>query len=252
MAEAAAQCAEGFVFDKAVGECVEKGNALLQLMSDGGFMMWVILTLWIVGLVIFFERGFDLWFRQALATNRFLKTVLDAVKSRRFSAALMACNVKTHHPLVAVVKAGVLRADRRAVEIERAMEKEMLAALPNLSKRISFIALLANLATLLGLLGTIMGLMEAFSAVASASATERQVALANGISVAMYTTAFGILVAVVLLFTHHLIQRRSEEVLLAVEGGASATLVALTGPVEEPSAAPAPGPAPGGGQQKAS
>jgi biopolymer transport protein ExbB/TolQ len=225
--------------DVAVEAASEASNTTLgltQIMADGGPIMWVIFGVFVLGVLIFFERQFDLYFRQALASNRFLTTVLDAVNSRRFGAALMACNVKTHHPLVAVVKAGVLRADRRAIEIERAMEKEILGALPKLQKRIAMLALLANTATLLGLLGTIMGLVQAFSDVAVASAAQRQITLANGISVALYTTAFGIVVAMLLLFAHHFTLRRSENILMAVEGGASATLVALSGPVEEPRA----------------
>lgn len=230
-ADTATKCAEGLV-EKA-GECVEAQSGVMAIMTDGGAMMWVILTVWVIGLIIFFERQYNLSIRQGLATNQFIKKVLDAVKARKFSAALRACNVKTQHPLVAVVKAGVIRADRRAIEIERAMEAEIMGAMPNLQKRVAMLALLANAATLLGLLGTIVGLMQAFSAVASASATERQVALASGISVAMYTTAFGILVAVVLLFAHHFTLRRSEAIILSVEAGASATLVALTGSVDE-------------------
>jgi biopolymer transport protein ExbB/TolQ len=231
VADGVAACNEGF--ELVDGECIEKLTGVMKIMDDGGIMMWVILAVSVAGMLIFFERAYDLYFARSLSVNRFLRLALDAVKARRFNQAVSACNVKTRHPLVAVVKAGVLRANRREKEIERAMEKEMLLALPHLQKRIGMVALLANMATLIGLLGTIMGLMSAFESVAAASATERQTALANGISEAMYTTAFGILVAVLLLFVHHLILKRSETIVLQVEGGASATLVALTGPVDE-------------------
>lgn len=207
-------------------------DGVLKIMHDGGFMMWIIFGISALGLLFFFERIFDLFIARGLSTRRFMKTVLDAVQARQYSRAVAACDARTKHPLVAVVKAGVLRADRREKEIERAMETEMLEALPGLQTRIGIIALLANMATLVGLLGTIMGLMEAFSAVAAASATERQEALASGIATAMYTTAFGILVAVLLLLCHHIASKRSEAIILATEGGASATLVALTEPIQ--------------------
>jgi biopolymer transport protein ExbB/TolQ len=82
-------------------------------------------------------------------------------------------------------------------------------------------------------LGTIFGLIAAFSSVAAASAAARQEALAAGISQAMYTTAFGISVAVPLLFFHHVLSKRMEKILIETEGGASALLVALTGVVRE-------------------
>lgn len=109
------------------------------------------------------------------------------------------------------------------------MEDKMLEALPDMRKRVAVMAVLANTATLLGLLGTIFGLIAAFSGVAAASAAERQEALAAGISQAMYTTAFGITVAVPLLFFHHLLSKRLETILLETEGGATSVLVALTG-----------------------
>ena len=208
-------------------------DVLLQLMDDGGFMMWVIFGISIAGLTLFVERVYGLFLARGLSTRAFLQGTLDLVKQRRFSDALGKCNVRTRHPLVSVVRAGIVRANRREKEIERAMENEMLAALPQLQKGIGTVALFANLATLLGLLGTILGLMTAFSAVAAATATERQEALAAGISQAMYTTAFGILVAVILLVCHHILTRRAETIILAVEGGASATVVALAAAAAE-------------------
>ncbi len=105
----------------------------------------------------------------------------------------------------------------------------MLEALPVLNKRINLLSFLANSCTLLGLLGTIFGLIAAFSSVSAASAAERQTALADGISQAMYTTAFGIVVAVPLLFFHHLLTQRQEDIINEMESGATSLLVSLTG-----------------------
>ena len=202
---------------------------LSEYLDDGGPVMYVILTVSIFGAVLFLERGFDLFIRKRLATDAFLNEVLQQAEARRFRQALNVCEIRSSHPLVQAVKAGVLRANRREKEIERAMEKEMLAALPGLYKRVSILGLLANTATLLGLLGTIFGLITAFNSVAAATAAERQTALAAGISQAMYTTAFGISVAVPLLFFHHFLSKRIESIVQQVEQGASALLVALAG-----------------------
>ncbi len=197
--------------------------------GDGGPVMWVILIASIFGTVIFLERAFDLYLTRRLDADQFSATILGLVQKRQYSAALKACDVESRHPITNVMRAGLMRANRREKDIERAMEKEMLDALPQLQKRVSFLALLANTATLVGLLGTIFGLITAFNSVAAASAAERQEALAAGISQAMYTTAFGISVAVPLLFFHHFISKRQENILLEIEGGASGLLVALSG-----------------------
>ena len=198
-------------------------------LADGGPVMYVILGLSILGTLLFLERAFDLYILRRLSSGSFLAAVMREVEAHRFGQALEACNVSTRHPLVAVVKAGILRANKREKEIERAMEKEMLEALPQLQKRIGLMALLANSATLVGLLGTIFGLITAFNSVAMASAAERQTALAAGISQAMYTTAFGISVALPLLFFHHFMSKRMEAIVMEVESGASSLLVALAG-----------------------
>jgi biopolymer transport protein ExbB/TolQ len=206
-----------------------------EWLNDGGTMMYVILLVSIVGTVVFLERVFDLYLQQRLATRPFLANILSHLEARQYRSAYEACAVRSRHPLVGVVREGVMRANRREKEIERAMEKEMLGALPRLQRRVGLLSLLANTATLMGLLGTIFGLITAFNSVAMASAAERQEALAAGISQAMYTTAFGISVAVPMLFFHHFVAKRMETIVMEVEEGATSVLVALAGGSEEQS-----------------
>ena len=92
---------------------------------------------------------------------------------------------------------------------------------------LAFLGLLGNVATLRGLLGTIFGLILAFSGVSAASAADRQAVLAEGISVAMYTTAFGIVAAVPVLFLHNILVSRSEKILVETEEGATRLMAAL-------------------------
>jgi biopolymer transport protein ExbB len=78
----------------------------------------------------------------------------------------------------------------------------MMEIIPQLEKRTPYVALLANIATLLGLLGTIMGLIQAFTAVSNANPAEKADLLSASISVAMNTTAFGLMSAIPLLLFH--------------------------------------------------
>lgn len=227
--EAANNAAAGAAQQAAAAAPADSGNVVVQYLNDGGWGMYVILAASIVGLVVFLERAFDLMIQRKLNARAFMQQVLAHVEAKRFREALTMCDVRSKHPLVRVIRAGLLRANLREKDIERAMEDEMLNALPQLQKRVQFVALLANTATLLGLLGTIFGLISAFASVAAASAAERQEALAGGISQAMYTTAFGIAVAVPLLFFHHIINQRSETMIMEIEGGATSLMVALAG-----------------------
>ena len=76
------------------------------------------------------------------------------------------------------------------------MEESMMEIIPQLEKRTPYVSLASSIATLLGLLGTIMGLIQAFTAVANANPAEKADLLSASISVAMNTTAFGLMVVV--------------------------------------------------------
>ena len=113
---------------------------------------------------------------------------------------------------------------RRRDDVEIAMEESMMEIIPTLEKRTPFIALFANICTLLGLLGTIMGLIEAFTAVANADPAEKADMLSASISVAMNTTAFGLMAAIPLLITHAIISSKTVEIIDSLEMASVKTL----------------------------
>jgi biopolymer transport protein ExbB/TolQ len=89
------------------------------------------------------------------------------------------------------------------------VEEAMLEVLPLLEKRVHYLYSLSNVATLLGLLGTVIGLIRSFSAVSLVDPAQKSALLANGISLALNNTAFGLLVAIVLMLTYSFMQARS-------------------------------------------
>jgi biopolymer transport protein ExbB len=113
---------------------------------------------------------------------------------------------------------------RRREDVEIAMEEGMVEVIPQLEKRTPYVALASNIATLLGLLGTIMGLIQAFTAVANANPAEKADMLSASISVAMNTTAFGLMVGIPLLITHAVLTTKTNEI---VDGLEMATVKAL-------------------------
>ena len=122
-------------------------------------------------------------------------------------------------PLLAMLASGVnrLRSSSRREDMEYAMEEVVLEYSLRLQKRTPFLATLANVATLLGLLGTIMGLIAAFSAVANADPSEKASLLSSSISVAMNTTAFGLITAIPLVFVHALLQGKTASIIDTME-----------------------------------
>jgi biopolymer transport protein ExbB/TolQ len=108
-------------------------------------------------------------------------------------------------------------ATRRREDVELAMEEGLMEAIPRLERRTHYLATLANIATLLGLLGTIIGLIEAFTAVAEANPADKADMLSASISVAMNTTAFGLMAGIPLLLIHSVLQTKATEVVDSLE-----------------------------------
>ena len=182
-------------------------------MKDGGVWMIPILVVAVFALAIAFERLFYILFRANINATAFMAQIQKLIMANNIDRAIKLCNAEPHAALPRVVKAGLTRANRTEKEIENAIDEAILEVGPKVNKRTSYLAMLANVATLLGLLGTIWGLIEAFKAVATAPPEMKQTLLAGGISIAMYTTAGGLMVAIPILLIHAIVLNRSNKIL---------------------------------------
>jgi biopolymer transport protein ExbB/TolQ len=140
-----------------------------------------------------------------------------------------------------------VRSARSREDVEQAMEESLMEVMPRLEKRTHYLSTFANIATLLGLLGTIVGLISAFTAVSSANPADKADLLSASISVAMNTTAFGLIVAIPLLLVHTLLQTKTTEIVDSLEMASVKFLNAITerGSEGKPAAAAAGGKAAG-------
>jgi len=187
-------------------------NALID-MKEGGVWMIPILVVAVFALAIAFERLFYILFRANINANAFMAQIQKLIMANNIDRAIKLCNSEPHAALPRVVKAGLTRANRNEKDIENAIDEAILEVGPKVNKRTNYLAMLANVATLLGLLGTIWGLIEAFKAVATAPPELKQSMLAGGISMAMYTTAGGLMVAIPVLLIHAIVLNRSNKIL---------------------------------------
>ena len=176
--------------------------SLVAFFQKGGMFMYPILLVFGIGLAISIERYVHLKHIR-FANNRMWKQLQPVLTRGEFDKARQLAN-KDKSRLAQMLSMGLARqgAVRRREDIEIAMEESMMEIIPQLEKRTPYVALLSNIATLLGLLGTIMGLIEAFTAVANANPAEKADLLSASISVAMNTTAFGLMAAIPLLVLH--------------------------------------------------
>lgn len=189
----------------------------ISFIQDGGFFMYPILIVLAIGLGIVLERVIYLQATKArnkkiwdqvfplLAKGQF-RQAMDIVKNSKVGVGRIVAN-------------GLERArlSRRHDDVELAMEEGLMEVMPRLEARTPYIATLANIATLLGLLGTIIGLIQAFTAVASADPAQKADLLSASISVAMNTTAFGLIAAIPLLLAFSFINSMTGKLIDSME-----------------------------------
>ena len=200
----------------------------ITMFTEGGSFMWIILVVFVFAMAIAFERLFFVVFRANINATAFMAQIQKLIMANNIDRAIKLCNAEPHAMLPKVVKAGLTRANRTEKELENAIQEVTLEIAPIVNKRTSYLSMLANVATLVGLLGTIMGLVMAFQAVAKASAETKQTLLANGISVAMYTTAGGLIATIPTMVLHSIISNKSNKILDDVDQYGLKTLNLLT------------------------
>jgi biopolymer transport protein ExbB/TolQ len=179
--------------------------------------MYPIVLVFALGLAIALERW--LYLTMTTVKNKALwNKITPHLKTGNFSAAAqMAASSKAAIAMIMAYGLNRLRSARRREDIEKAMEESLMEVVPRLEKRTHYLATFANIATLLGLLGTIIGLIRAFTAVSNANPAEKADLLSASISVAMNTTAFGLIVAIPLLLVHTLLQTKTTEIVDSLE-----------------------------------
>jgi biopolymer transport protein ExbB len=176
--------------------------SVVAFFQKGGMFMYPILLVFAVGTAIAVERWIQL--NRTRNQNRKMWNLIQPVMAEGDFDKAREMVDEDQSTISQMLAMGLARqgAVRRREDIEIAMEESMMEIIPQLEKRTPYIALLSNIATLLGLLGTIMGLIEAFTAVANANPAEKADLLSASISVAMNTTAFGLMVAIPLMLVH--------------------------------------------------
>ena len=202
--------------------------SVVGFFVTGGPFMYPILIVFAAGAAIAVERFVTLT-KVRRRNEDMWKKVQPALASGDFDKAREMTS-EDDSTVSQLLTMGLARqgAVRRREDIEIAMEESMLEIIPQLEKRTAYVALGASIATLLGLLGTIMGLIAAFTAVANANPAEKADLLSASISVAMNTTAFGLIVAIPLLVTHCVLTAKTGEIVVSLEMASVKALNVIT------------------------
>lgn len=191
-------------------------EAIAKFYKEGGGGMYPITFCAIFALTIIIERVIYLFFTSKINAKKFINHIINLLHADRIEEAISLCN-KSNAPLPKIVKIIILKRRENERTIQDAVDEIALSEIPQLTKRTHYLGMLANVATLLGLLGTIFGLIQSFTAVAGAAASQKAMLLARGISVAMNTTAFGLLVGIPCLFFHTFLQSNTDKIISDID-----------------------------------
>ncbi|MGD8568686.1 MAG: MotA/TolQ/ExbB proton channel family protein [Gammaproteobacteria bacterium] len=203
-------------------------NAMIEFFQTGGLFMYPILIVFAFGIAIAIERYLKL--TVVKRANQSMWDKLHPVLAEGDFDAAREMTEQNNSTISHLLNAGLelQGAVRRRDDIEIAMEETMMEIIPQLEKRTPYIALFSNISTLLGLLGTIMGLISAFTAVANANPAEKADMLSASISVAMNTTAFGLMAGIPLLIIYVVLTSKTGEIVDSLEMASVKTLSIIT------------------------
>jgi biopolymer transport protein ExbB len=191
--------------------------SVIGFFQNGGVFMYPIVIVLALGLAISIERYFFL--SKTSVSNRMVwKKITPFIKAGKFQEAASVTE-KSNSAVGQILSYGLnrIKLAARRDDVEKAMQESLMEVMPRLEKRTHYLATFANIATLLGLLGTIIGLIRAFTAVSAANPAEKADLLSASISVAMNTTAFGLMVAIPLLLIHTILQSKTTEIVDSLE-----------------------------------
>lgn len=192
---------------------------MLEYFLQGGGFMWPILVAGIAGIAFSIERLYHL-FSGNVDVESFTADVSGTLKQSGIKAAIAKCD-EAAGPVRNIFLAALERIGLGASEAEKAIEARGTLEMANLEKNMAWISFFIGTAPMLGFLGTVVGMIKAFDDIKEANDISPAV-VAGGISIALLTTAFGLIVAVILQFFQNIALNKIESHIVDMEKGSEA------------------------------
>ncbi len=196
---------------------------VVDIYMEGGAFMHIITALLVVTLILAIIKYWQLAIKEKLDTKNFYLKLKGYIKNNQVDEAIKICGQFKKTSLGFIFWSGLLgfkdglNTGKKGMDLQRSIQNSFdeagLQAIPKIESGIFWFEIIAQVATLLGLLGTIFGLIAAFDALANAPEALKQIRLTEGISQAMGTTAYGLLVAIPTMFIKGAFQARSEKII---------------------------------------
>ena len=187
---------------------------MLELFHRGGPFMYPILALLIVGLAIALERLFTLS-RASINTKKLLARITKGLQEGGVQKAMDICT-KTRGPVASITLAGLLRVDDGIDNVEKAISNAGTVEMAFLERGLVWLATIISIAPMLGFTGTVSGMIKAFDDIAAANDISPSI-VAGGISEALLTTLFGLVVAIIIQVFHNFFVSQVDHITVDME-----------------------------------
>ena len=199
---------------------------MFKYLINGGIFMWVILFASICGLAIILEKTYTFLTKEKKLTENEKNKLYKSLRTGNREEILRLCKDKTDSVSKSVTKI-VSNMDINFAEldnshrqvIEGIISESILEQTTELEKGMSLLGTVVNAAPQLGLLGTVTGMVTAFSALTRNGESTARI-VASGISEALYTTAFGLIVAIPALVFYNYFNRQIDIIVAEMERAA--------------------------------
>ena len=187
---------------------------MVEYFVNGGPFMWPILISLLFGLGFSFERIYSL-LMSSVNSKQFFQEVSETLNTKGAEPALELCE-NTRGPVAAIFHAGLSRRHRGVSEVEKAIQNAGPLEMAFLERNMIWLNAVITIAPMIGFTGTVVGMIGAFDAIKAANDISPAV-VAGGISQALLTTAFGLIVAMIIQTFQNLFVNRIDKLILDME-----------------------------------
>jgi biopolymer transport protein ExbB len=218
---------------QAVEATTQKTMSILDLMVSGGLGGQIIMGLMVllsIAMVYIFVNRMSAIKRANKIDPQFMKDIKDHVASGNVQSAINLCE-RSDSPVARMILKGLTRIGKPLQDISASIENQGKLEIQRLERNLPYLATIAGGAPMLGLLGTVIGMILAFKEMANAGGGVQIDMLAEGIYVAMTTTAAGLVVGIFAYFGYNFLVTRVESVIYKMETSSTEFLDLLDEPV---------------------
>ena len=194
------------------------GELARSLQHANGYVITIV-VLGFLAIVVFFERLIMLQFVYHIDFKKFLTNLKKMIAAEDLGRAISFCKSVSRTSFPQIATRAMEAAETDPTTVKGVIEEETLNFIPRVESRVGILPALAAISVLIGVLGTIDGVWYAFNSIDILDSQKKQVAVTHGIAASLNPTAFGILIAILILMSHYIIRSMAIQITERIHQG---------------------------------